>query len=245
MITKTDKKLIKSLTEKKNRNELGLFLVEGEKSVRELLNSDFEITSLFVTKEFFDVYGNTFKNIPYEIIDQEELEKLGTLESNDSAIGIAKQKNTELQKTEGIILALDTVQDPGNLGTIIRIADWYGIKHIIASEGTTDFYNSKVIGASMGSFSRVQVSYTDLQQFLSETTLPVLGAYLEGTDIHTVSFPQNGILIMGNESKGISSGLEKFITQKITIPSYGKAESLNVGVATAVILDTWKHTINL
>jgi TrmH family RNA methyltransferase len=242
MFTKNQAKLIKSLDEKKNRVELGLFLVEGEKSVSELLDSDFEIELLLTTTTFFEKYGEKIreKSKSYEIVNQFELEKVGTFETNDSAIAIVKQKiNNEPTISSGIILALDEIKDPGNLGTIIRIADWYGIKNIVASKNTVDFYNPKVITATKGSFTRVNIFYTDLNEFLSKTELPILGAFLDGENIHETKFPSNGILIMGNESNGIKKDIEKLVTKKITIPSYGKAESLNVAIATAIILDNW------
>ncbi len=245
-MTKAEQKLIKSLTEKKYRNELGLFLVEGEKNIVELLNSNFSIDSLYVTEYFSNKYSGLIqeKNIWPMIASQEELEKSGNLESNDSGIAVVKQKiEASLDIGNEIILALDTIQDPGNLGTIIRIADWYGIKKIVASKDTADFYNSKVIGASMGSFTRVEVFYIDLKDFLSDQKSPVYGAYLNGKNIHETNFPSSGILLMGNESKGINKELEQFVTDKITIPKFGGAESLNVGVATAVLLDAWKNSV--
>ncbi len=248
MLTKNDMKAIKALHEKKNRTELGLFLVEGEKSAVELLKSKFKIDLLLVTAEFFEKYKNLVgeNDIRYEIVSENYIEKLGTLETNDSALAVAKQNTEEepgISKNE-IVLVLDKIQDPGNLGTIIRTADWYGIEKIICSEDTADFYNSKTISASMGSFTRVKVFYRDLEKFLGEAQyekIPVFGAYLEGEDVHEAVFPPAGILVMGNESRGISKELEKFITRKITIPTYGGAESLNVGVATAIILDNWRN----
>ena len=270
MLTKNQQKLIKSLQEKKNRIELGLFLVEGAKNVIELLNSGFEIENLFITEDFYNKNEDILNNPPsrlrfgetqYEIATQEELEKNGSLESNDSAIAIVKQKeNSPLafprrmesipsviaskawQSTESeneIILALDEIKDPGNLGTIIRIADWYGIKKIIASNDTVDFYNPKVISATKGSFTRVQIFYTDLAETLPKIELPIFGTFMSGDNVHTFDFPKSGILIMGNESKGISEKIEKLITKKITIPSFGQAESLNVSIATAIVLDNW------
>ena len=269
MFTKNQAKLIKSLREKKNRVELGLFLVEGEKSVSELLNSNFEIVFLLTTTEFFDKYGEKIreKAKTYEIVNQFELEKVGTFETNDSALAVVKQKENKtftIEKNDssqtclrsqvksqfdlpaqaggaGIVLALDEIKDPGNLGTIIRIADWYGIKNIVASKETVDFYNPKVITATKGSFTRVNIFYTDLKDFLSAQKLPILGAFLNGENVHETKFSSNGIIVMGNESNGISKNIEKLITKKITIPSYGKAESLNVAIATAIILDNWKR----
>jgi len=241
-MTKNQQKLIKSLREKKNRTELGLFLVEGSKNVLELLNTDFEIENLFITEDFFKKNEFILKDQKFEPSTQAELEKNGSLESNDSAIAIVKQKENSSFKIEDneIILALDEVKDPGNLGTIIRIADWYGIKKIVASKETADFYNSKVISATKGSFARVQIFYTDLVEFLSSQKTQILGAYLDGENVHKTDFPTSGILVMGNESKGISENIEKLVTKKITIPSFGKAESLNVAIATAIILDNWR-----
>ncbi len=245
MLTKNQAKLIKSLADKKNRVETGLFLVEGAKSVIELLNSDFEIDLILTTDEFFAKHGEQIRDWSkeFEIVKQDEIEKVGTLETNDSALAVVKQKSNTAPETKstGIILALDEIKDPGNLGTIIRIADWYGVKNIVASKNTVDFYNPKVIAASKGSFTRVNMFYTDLKEFLPQTKLSILGAYMEGVNIHETKFPSNGILLMGNESNGVNSELEKFITEKITIPSFGHAESLNVAIATAVILDNWKR----
>ena len=245
--TKNQAKLIKSLDEKKNRIETGMFLVEGEKSVSEVLDSDFEIDLLLTTTEFFDKCGQKIreKSKAYEIVNQFELEKVGTFATNDAAIAVVKQKTNKTAeiKNNEVVIALDEIKDPGNLGTIIRIADWYGIKNIIASKNTVDFYNPKVITATKGSFTRVNMFYTDLNDFLSKIKLPIFGAFLNGENIHETKFPASGILVMGNESNGVSEEIEKQITKKITIPAYGKAESLNVAIATAIILDNWKRNI--
>jgi len=244
--TKNQAKLIKSLNEKKNRVEFGLFLVEGEKSVSELLNSDFEIDFILTTTEFFDKYGEKIRerSNSYEIVNQFELEKVGTFTTNDSALAVAKQKqNKSFEIGNEVIITLDEIKDPGNLGTIIRVADWYGIKNIVASKETVDFYNPKVIAATKGSFARVNIFYTDLNNFLSTQKLPILGAFLNGKNIHEAKFPARGILVMGNESNGVSEEIEKLVTEKITIPAYGGAESLNVAIATAIITDNWKRNL--
>jgi TrmH family RNA methyltransferase len=241
MLTKNQQKLIKSLHEKKNRTELGLFLVEGEKSVSELLKSDFEIEILLTTIEFFDKYGESIrdKSKIYEIVNQSEIEKVSAFETNDSVLAVVRQKENKDTEKKGLILVLDEIKDPGNLGTIIRMSDWYGVSKIIASKNTVDFYNPKVITASMGSFTRTNIFYTDLNDYLSKTKLPIYGAFLEGENVHNIDYPKDGILIMGNESNGISKEVEKLVKEKITIPSYGKTESLNVAIATAIILDNW------
>ena len=239
------KKLIKELHDKKGRNEHKLFLVEGEVSVLEFLASDYKLEALIASSEFLQDHKSETQHIAEKIheVKKTELEKLGTLSSNDKAIGIFHQKEIPAFSLENeIVLALSDVNDPGNLGTILRIADWYGIKKVVASKNTVDVYNSKVISATKGSFARVQVYYEDLNQFLeNHQGVAVLGADLSGEDVHTYTFPNQGILLMGSESHGIHPNLEKYITQKITIPRYGQAESLNVGIATAIVLDNWKR----
>ncbi len=149
-----------------------------------------------------------------------------------------KPKTEPIVSPDAFTLLLDDIRDPGNLGTIIRTADWYGIQTIIASEETVDFYSPKVINSTKGSFIRIHFSNADLSQVLQkQTTLPVFGAFLDGEDVHTIQFPKGGFLVIGNESKGISPTVEKFITNKVTIPRYGKAESLNAAIATAILLD--------
>jgi RNA methyltransferase, TrmH family len=184
------------------------------------------------------------KKVEADIVEQQEIENISTLETNNAALAVVKQKNNsapEIGKEE-VVLALDTIRDPGNLGTIIRLADWYGIKNIVAAYSTVELYNPKFIAALKGSFTRVNVFYTDLYKYLAEIKLPVLGTFLEGENVHTLTFPQSGILLMGNESKGIDDALAAHVTQKITIPRFGHAESLNVSIATAIILDNWKRT---
>ena len=240
--------MIKSLQDKKYRQKTGLFLVEGEKSVAEVLSSDFEIKTLLSTRLFQTKYQKLLKDkkVVCETVEAPEIEKVSSLESNDSALAVVRQKtNLVLDNKIGgdeIVLALDNIRDPGNFGTIIRIADWYGVKNIIASIGTVDLYNPKVISATKGSFTRVNVYYADLKNYLEKVNTPVLGAFMEGVNAHKFSFPKNGILVMGNESNGITPEIEKVIRQKITIPNFGgQAESLNVAIATAVLLDCWRR----
>lgn len=247
MFTKGQANQIKLLHDKKYRQKTGLFLVEGEKSVAETLASDYEIKTLLATKPFSVKYQKIIKNkkINCEIVESGEIEKVSTLESNNSALAIVKQKNDTIliPEADEITLALDNIRDPGNFGTIIRIADWYGIRKIIASLGTVDLYNSKVISATKGSFTRVNIYYTDLKNFLTETKTPIFGSFLSGENVHQLNFPKGGILLVGNESNGIDAEIEKLITRKITIPAYGRAESLNVAIATAILLDNWKRNI--
>ncbi len=242
-------KFIKSLHLKKFRKEEALFLVEGEKSIMELVRSDFEILNIYLTQEMYDTYVGELREYEHmiEIVSIADLERISTLEFNDTGLAVVKQKaNTQLEVNDGeLVLVLDDIRDPGNLGTIIRTADWYGVKKIVCSLTTAEVYNTKVIAASMGSFTRVAVCYTELHIFLEnqkEKQIPILGALLNGTDVHTFSYPQTGILMMGNESNGIHESLLPYITHKVTIPRYGNAESLNVSMATGIILDNWKRS---
>ncbi|MDH5474112.1 MAG: RNA methyltransferase [Cyclobacteriaceae bacterium] len=241
MITNAQLKEIKSLQLKKNRTQQQRFLVEGAKSVLELVDSDFKIEHLLCTKEFFDKNYFNESNLgdKIHVVSEKQLVSIGTFKSNSLALAVAKIKpNIELQVgSNELSLVLDDVRDPGNLGTIIRIADWYGIKNIIVSETTADMYNPKVINATMGSFGRVNIFYTHLPSYLENYNGNVFGTFMEGKNIHTNRIKGEGLVIMGNESNGISEEVEKFVTEKITIPKFGVAESLNVAVATAIVCD--------
>jgi TrmH family RNA methyltransferase len=173
--------------------------------------------------------------------DEDSLTKASTLVSNNAAIAVVDMPKQQALPTSGLILALDGVLDPGNLGTIIRVADWYGINHIVTSQDSADAYNPKTISATMGSFARVTVSQTDLTCYLPSLNLPVYGAFLAGDNIHQAKLKQDAVLLMGSESHGIRPDCEKLVTDKITIPAYGQAESLNVAMATGIILDNFKR----
>lgn len=247
MLSKNTVKFIKSLHQKKYRAEHQKFFVEGEKSVVEVINSNFVIDFLVATPDFIERHDVLLKKCSFEIIQstKNQLESLGQYQSNDSALAVVKQKVNEAF-TPGqneLVVALDDVRDPGNLGTIIRIADWYGIKKLLFSSQTADFYNPKVIQASMGSFTRIQFFYEDLPAVLSSWNLPVYGAFLDGENLHSLSKVEPGVILMGNESKGISPEVEPFVSRKITIPAFGSAESLNVAIATAVLCDNFKRLI--
>lgn len=242
MLSKATIKFIKSLQVKKYRKQEQCFVIEGAKSVQELLKSDFEILKLLGTSDFLSNIKVPF-NAEVVEVSEKELDGLGEFQTNHSALAVARLKpNTPTQPaSEEYALVLDDIRDPGNLGTIIRTADWYGILKIIASPETADFYNPKVISATMGSFTRTEIFYTDLSVFFEKNNLPVYGAYLEGTHVHEVTFTPGGLILIGSESHGISPALENFVTEKITIPKYGEAESLNAAIATAVILDNLKR----
>ncbi|HEY3405225.1 MAG TPA: RNA methyltransferase [Ohtaekwangia sp.] len=238
MLSKAKIKFIKSLQVKKYRKQEQCFVVQGAKSVRELLASDFEVLTLLGTPDFLSGIKGNDKCEIWEV-SEKELSELGEYQSNDAAFAIARMKpNHEFKVTDSeYVIVLDDIRDPGNLGTIIRTADWYGISKIVASEETADFYNPKVISATMGSFTRIEILYADLISYLAGKDHSIYGAFLDGQNVHHTEFGRGGFLLIGNESKGISASLEKLVTNKITIPRYGKAESLNAAIATAVICD--------
>jgi len=215
-------------------------VVEGEKSVIELLDSGFATSIVCATKDFLERHVKSIAGDTEVIeVSPSDLESIGSVETNDSVLAVARMgPNTRPDiGASGYALVLDDIRDPGNLGTIVRTADWYGVKNIVASEETADFYNPKVIRSTMGSFCRVNVFYTSLAEFIGSTKLPVYGTFLGGMDVHKVSFAKGGLIVIGNESNGISPEVEKLVTQKITIPKFGKAESLNASIAAGIILD--------
>jgi RNA methyltransferase, TrmH family len=248
MLSKNRIKYINALKIKKFRQSYQSFIVEGAKSVLELLNSDFELEFVLATSDFQQKYSSILSQhkTTFETVTLTELEGLGSFQTNDSCLAVAKSKDNFplAAENEEYVLVLDDIRDPGNLGTIIRIADWYGITKIICSPDTTDFYNPKVIAASKGSFTRVSVFYTELDTFLQQhgENRMIAGAFLDGQSLYDFNFPKNGgYIVMGNESNGIGKTVEQLITTRITIPRTGQAESLNVGIATAVMLDNLRR----
>jgi TrmH family RNA methyltransferase len=211
----------------------------------ELLKSDLRIEIIFCSESFHDENYKLFGRRPFEICTEEELTKAGSFENNNAAIAIVaipEKSNLSTLPFNEIVLILDGIRDPGNLGTIIRTADWYGINHIICSNDTTDVYSPKVIAATMGSFARVQVEYMNLVHFFEDfAPEAVFGAFLEGESIYKANLnASKGIcIVIGNESQGIDKTIEPYISQKIHIPGTGRAESLNAGIATAIILDNF------
>ncbi|OBT16861.1 RNA methyltransferase [Vibrio sp. UCD-FRSSP16_10] len=237
MISKNQIKLLRALGQKKQRKAHGLFLVQGEKNVLELSGSPLVVKTVFATAEFLAENSATLSAFDCVEASLDELTKASTLVSNNAAIAVVEIPTVEVPKAQGLMIALDGVSDPGNLGTIIRVADWYGIKHIIASTDCADPYNPKTISATMGSFGRVCVSQLDLPSYLQQTDLPIYGAFLEGESTHSKAFTAEGILLMGSESHGVREAAAQYVTDKVTIPAFGGAESLNVAMATGIILD--------
>ena len=243
-LSKNKAKFIKSLHIKKYRKQEQLFLVEGTKSVLELLNANYQVIMLLVSQKFWHQHQNVISSANIQEIFEvspAQLSSVSTFKQNQDVLAVAKMPDQKKIKPAAgeWWLALDNIQDPGNLGTIIRTADWYGITNIIASMETAELYNPKVIHATMGSFIRVNIAYYELNEVIKSTPLNVFGAYLDGVNIHTYEFDEasGGIFLIGNEAKGISADLEQFVSVKLSIPRFGQAESLNAGIATAVILD--------
>ncbi|MDA0195285.1 MAG: RNA methyltransferase [Bacteroidetes bacterium] len=241
MLSKSESKFIKSLQLKKYRKESGRFIVEGRKNIIETLQSNLEIDNIYVTQPFLNENHNILGASKYriEIVSEKELSNLGSFQSNSAGLAIVQIPESPVidYTNQNFFITLDDIRDPGNLGTIIRIADWFNLPQVICSESCADSYNPKVINASMGSFCRISCHYTNLKTMLENATIPVIGTSLKGINLHDFSFPRAGYILMGNESTGIKPELLKTCSQTVQIPRLGKAESLNVAVATAILCD--------
>jgi len=236
MLSKSDIKRVNALKIKKYRSIEGQFIAEGPKILQELIRSGFSPDLLLTTAAF----QHTFSNIAEKhtrIVSDDELAKVSSLVQPQGCLGIFNIPQHQPEIPEGAwVLATDNIQDPGNLGTLIRIADWFGIRHILCSDDTVDVYNPKVVQATMGSIAHLSIHYADLKSWLeNHPQKPVYAGLLEGTDIREVDFSQAGILLIGNEGKGVRDELLPYISQAVTIPRLGQAESLNAGVAAGII----------
>ena len=233
-------KLINSLHSKKGRIDNNLFLVEGEKGIRELLESSFQIE--FIVLNSKEINSNlNIGDTPIYFESENNVIKYSSLTTNEYGFAIVKSQLfdfIDFNFTSGYTVILDGVRDPGNLGTLVRICDWYGINQIVCSTDTTEFYNPKVISASMGSFHRIKFLYVEITEFLNQfNDIPIIGASLEGENIHYYVFPPSGFIIFGNESAGIRNPVKNILTGQVKIPSWGNAESLNVAISAGIILD--------
>lgn len=240
MVSKNQIKLITSLQHKKYRNEHQLFIAEGVKVIQELLQSNIVLEHLFETESSFESVHPSQKTLIKEV----DMKRISVLSSPSPCLAIFKIPKAKTIENKGLIVALDDIRDPGNLGTIIRLCDWFGVKQLVCSKETVDVYNPKVIQATMGSITRVSVSYVDLPEFVSKTSLPVFGTFMDGKNIYKETLPTDGILIFGNEAKGIAPSLEKIIKNRIAIPRFGdiqQTESLNVATATAIFLSEFRR----
>ena len=237
-LSKNHIKLITSLSQKKYRQKHKLFVVEGVKVVQEFLNSSYELEIVFSTDTDF---SSTNKFI--EVTDQ-ELKKISSLKNPNKVLAIFKIPNQINPIMGGLILVLDSINDPGNLGTIIRLCDWFGIEQLVCSNETVDCFNSKVVQASMGSLTRVAISYLDLKKYLQNVSVPIFIADMDGLNVYKTKLPDSAVLVLGNEANGISDDIKQLVTTKITIPRYGafqQTESLNVATASAILLSEFRR----
>lgn len=238
MLSKNQIKLVTRLQQKKYRQQDGFFIAEGIKTIRELLNSSLNLQQVYTVTPFgLDTNLET-------AVTEADLKKISALKTPNQALAVFEIPKTQQLSDMGLTVVLDAVRDPGNLGTIIRLCDWFGISHLVCSPETVDCYNPKVIQATMGSITRVAVNYTNLESFLSESKRPIYGAFMDGKAVYDETLQQDGILVMGNEANGISEAIEKHITKRISIPRFGAiqaTESLNVATATAILLSEFKR----
>lgn len=236
MLTKNQIKLISSLNQKKFRTEHQLFKVEGIKNINEFLSSHFILQQLFTTDAIFDSECT--------VISESELKKISSLKTPNIALALFEIPEPKPIDDSKLIVALDDIRDPGNLGTIIRLCDWFGVKDLVCSFETVDCYNPKVVQASMGSLTRVNINYLNLEDFLKMTKLQRFGTFMNAKNVYSEHLPEKGILILGNEANGISSAIEALVDQRITIPRFGDlqiTESLNVAMATSILLSEFKR----
>ena len=242
MVSKNQIKLISSLHQKKYRIAHQLFIAEGVKGINELLQSNFELEHLYVTIDEFKSVSITQKTV----ISDADLKKISALTTPNTCLAVFKIPKEKPVLNKGLIVALDTIRDPGNMGTILRLCDWFGINQVVCSKETVDLYNPKVVQATMGSIARVNVNYLNLKDFLETTPLPIYGTFMDGEDIYNSEITNEGIIILGNEANGISKEIEELVTKRITIPRFGnlqQTESLNVATATAIVLSEFKRRV--
>jgi TrmH family RNA methyltransferase len=248
MLSKSQISFIKSLHQKKYRKENGLFIIEGIKSLLEFNNSRYQIQSIYYLPQYQSLLPKLAPNIELFEVNNAELSKISTLQAPPGLLALLRipkesvSDHRVLRDTYSI--ALDGVQDPGNLGTIIRTADWFGFKNVICSENTVEVYNPKTVQATMGSLARVNVFYVNLPNYLSEATIPVYAAMLSGKNLFEVKWQKEGILVLGNEGQGISSQVADTVANAITIPRIGAAESLNVSISGAIICAEISRNLN-
>jgi TrmH family RNA methyltransferase len=239
-ISKNQLKLIISLSQKKYRQKHLLFIAEGIKVVQEILNSSLEVVQIFST-------DNLFTSIPEEKrarISEADLKKISSLKTPNKVLGLFRIPEKKISSKNGLIIALDDINDPGNLGTIIRLCDWFGVAKLVCSNQTVDCYNQKVVQASMGSLTRVNMEYLNLSDYIKQTKLPVFVADMNGENVYTAALPKEAILILGNEANGVSAEIKKMVKNIISIPQFGasqQTESLNVAAATAVLLSEFRR----
>jgi len=239
MLSKSQIGFIKSLHQKKYRKEHGLFIVEGLKTLMEFFSSKYQIQSIYYLPQYQSLLPKLPSNIKLFEVNNVELEKISTLQAPQGILAlIAIPENLEIAP-EALVgefsLALDGIQDPGNMGTIIRTADWFGFKNIICSTNTVEAFNPKTVQATMGSLARVNICYTSLPEYIQNLEIPVYAAMLNGESLYEIEWERNGLVVLGNEGKGVSDEVANLISRRLTIPRVGAAESLNVSISAAII----------
>ena len=247
MISKNKIKYITSLQNKKFRQKYNKFIIEGHKTVLDVIDSEYHVSEIYTSD--IEKYKLSINKSDVELVEitEEEMKKISFFKTASDILAIVdfKNKGDFTGDNQGITLCLADIQDPGNLGTIIRSANWFGIENIVCSENTVDLYNPKTLQATMGAFANTNIIYADLEEFLSKTKLKIYGTFLDGENIYESSLEKNCIVIMGNEGKGIPKNIETLVSNKITIPNFAgdtlKAESLNVSTSTAIILSEFKR----
>lgn len=244
-LSKAKNCFIRSLKRKAKSLQEQAFLAEGVRNVESLLVAGYEVELLVTTRAFYNTHPDLFRQVtcPVYYTSSEQMDALGTLCTGSTVLAVAKRLANKplVVKPKAYALVLDDIRDPGNLGTILRTADWYGIQKIICSTTTVDHYNPKVIQASSGSFARVNAYYTDLVAYLKQASVPIIGALLDGKSLHDQQLPDHGLLVIGNEASGISPNLLPYLQYKVRIPQYGSVGSLNAALATAIICDYWRR----
>lgn len=244
-LTNRVRKLVASLDDAKARRENGMFVAEGTKCVLDTVDH-FDCVWLFATAKWLESHRLALGEDKICQVTRGDLERMSHFSTAPEVMAVYRiPAESRKPAADSLLLALDRIQDPGNLGTIIRIADWFGINDILCSAGTADVYNPKVVQATMGAISRVRIHYVNLPEYLSRTDVPVYGTFLEGDNIFTSSLSSSGIIVMGNEGQGISPEVEKYVTSRLTIPSYpagaATSESLNVGMATSIVVAEFRR----
>ena len=248
MISKARIKQIRGLERKKNRSEEGLFVAEGPKLVGELLVS-MQPSYVAATEKWMQANRHRLADAVTDTITDEELQRASLLRNPQDVIALFPIPHSDIRLTDvaesELVLALDGVQDPGNLGTIVRLADWFGIRHIFCSPDSADIYNPKATQATMGALARIGIHYTDLPAALKDTTASVYGTFLDGDNIYRQSLTENGVIVMGNEGKGISKAVAEHVCHRLFIPPYPAdsptVESLNVAIATAIVCAAFRR----
>ena len=238
LVSKTQIKLITSLQQKKYRNKLGLFVAEGPKVINELITAKLQLHSLYSTVD------RLFEGESAQIVSEKELSKISSLKNANNSLAVFKIPNKKTYVENGITVVLDAIQDPGNLGTIIRLCDWFDVKNLICSLNTVDCFNPKVIQATMGSIVRVNIVYTAIEEFILERNSPVYIGAMNGTNIYKENLPDKAIIVVGNEANGVSTKIMNLVSNKVAIPQFGinkETESLNAATATAIILSEFKR----